>query len=49
MEHLFQDEFWERHPMGCSFHCLWLSKLEKLMAKDLERKNGVFGFENNGN
>jgi len=38
--------------MGCSFGCLWLRKLAKAMAKDLERKNGMFGtfiYENNGN
>ena len=49
---LFQDECWERHPKGCSFGCLWLSKLEKPMAKALERQNGIFGsyiYENNGN
>jgi len=31
---------------------LWLRKLENAMAKDLERKNGIFGtfiYENNGN
>ena len=52
MGHLFQVECWARHPGICSFGCLWLKKLEKVMAKALERKNGIFGtfiYENNGN
>ena len=49
MGHLFQDEFWGKHPSGCSFVLLWLRKLEK--EKSLERKNDIFGtfiYENNG-
>ena len=43
MGHLFQNECWARHHRGCSFGCLWLSILEKEMAKALEMKNGIFG------
>ena len=52
MGHLFQVECLARHLSGCSFCLLWLRKLAKTMAKDLERQNGVFGtfiYENNGN
>jgi len=52
MGHLFQVECWARQPKGCSFDFLWLTKLEKEMAKALERKNDIFGtfiYENNGN
>ena len=52
MRHIFQAEWWEQHPSGCSFGYLWLRKLAKAMAKALERKNGIFGttiYENNGN
>ena len=38
MGHLFQAECWAKHPNGCSFGLLWLRKLAKEMAKDLERK-----------
>jgi len=31
MGHLFQVEFWEIHPTGCSFGCLWLRKLAKAL------------------
>ena len=37
MGHVFQDEWWEGHPSGCSFGCSWLRKLEKEMAKELKR------------
>ena len=44
MGHLFQAECWERHPsVGCSFDYLWLRELTKVMAKALERQNGIFG------
>ncbi len=52
MEHVFQDEWWERHPRVCSFDCLWLRRLANAMDKALKRKNGIFGtfiYENNGN
>jgi len=52
MGHLFQAEYWARHPNGCAFDCLWPRKLTKEMAKALERKNGIFGtfiYENNEN
>ena len=52
MEHLFQAEYWAKHPSGCSFGLLWLRKLEKEKEKALERKDGIFGtfiYENNGN
>ena len=51
MGHILQAEWWEKHPSGCSFDCLWLRKLETTMAKALERKNDIFGtfiYENNG-
>ena len=38
MGHVFQDEWWEKHPRGCSFGLLWLRKLEKSMVKALKRK-----------
>jgi len=34
--HVFQAECWARHPRGCSFDCLWLRKLAKVMAKELK-------------
>ncbi len=37
MGHIFQVEHWARHPSGCSFSLLWIRKLEKEMAKALER------------
>jgi len=43
MGHVFQVECWARHPKGCSFGVLWLSKLAKAMVKALERKNAIFG------
>ena len=43
MGHLFQAECWAKHPGGCSFGCLWLRKLAKAMAKDLKKKNDIFG------
>ena len=39
--HVFQDEWWEKHPSGCSFRLLWLRKLTKARAKAMERKNGI--------
>ena len=41
MGHVFQAEWWERHPKGCSFGCLWLKKLAKAMAKALIRQRGI--------
>jgi len=41
IEHVFQVEWWEKHPSGCSFQLLWLRKLAKAMAKALERKNDI--------
>jgi len=38
MGHVFQTEWWEKHPSECSFDLLWLRKLQKEMAKALERK-----------
>ena len=38
MGHLFQPECWVKHIRGCSFGLLWLKKLEKAMAKALNRK-----------
>ena len=52
MGHLFQAKYWERHPRRCSFSYLWPRKLEKEMAKALERENDIFGtfiYENNEN
>lgn len=52
MWHIFQDEWWAKHPRGCSFGFLWLRKLEKEITKALERKDGIFGtliYENKGN
>jgi len=52
MRYLFKDQCWERHPRGCSLHCLWLRKLAEAIAKALESQNGNFGtfiYENNGN
>ncbi len=37
MGYVFQAEWWAGHPSGCSFHCLWLRKFAKAMAKNLER------------
>ena len=51
MGHIFQAEWWEKHPSGCSFDLLWLRKLAKEMENDLERKNDInwnFIYENNG-
>jgi len=47
MEHVFQAEWWAKHPSGCSFGLLWLSKL----AKNLKKQRGInwyFVYENNG-
>ena len=41
MGHVFQDEWWEGQPSGCSFDCLWLRKLAKEIGKALERQNGI--------
>ena len=41
MGHIFQVEWWKKHPSGCSLWLLWLRKLAKAMEKDLERKNGI--------
>ena len=52
MGHIFKVEWWEGHPSGCSFDCLWLRKLAKAMDKALNRQKGIFGtfiYENNGN
>jgi len=38
MEQVFQVEWWEKHPSGCSFGLLWIRKLEKEMVKALKRK-----------
>ena len=38
MGHLLQAECWERHPWECSFGCLWLRELAKVMTKALEGK-----------
>ena len=52
MGHVFQAEWWEKHPSGCSFNLLWLRKLAKEMAKALERQEAFiwnFIYENNAN
>ena len=41
MGHVFQAAWWARYPSGCSFGCLWLSKLAKAMAKALKRQKGI--------
>jgi len=41
MKHIFQAEWWERHPSGCSFGCLWLRKFAKEMTKALKRQKGI--------
>jgi len=41
MGHVFQAEYWARHPSVCSFGCLWLRKLAKEMAKELKRKKCI--------
>ena len=43
MGHIFQVEWWEKHPSGCSFSLLWLRKLAKEMAKALERHEAFIG------
>ena len=43
MGHVFQDEYLEKHPNGCSFGLLWLKKLEKEMRKTLERHEALIG------
>ena len=43
MGHVFQAEWWEKHPGGCSFGLIWLRKLEKAMAKALERHDVLIG------
>ena len=43
MGHVFQDEWWEKSPSGCSFGLLWLRKLEKTMEKALKRKEALIG------
>ena len=51
MGHVFQAEWWARHPGVCSFGYLWLSKLAKVMSKALKRKKYIFCtfiYENNG-
>ena len=52
MGHIFQVECWAKHLSVCSFGLLWLRKLEKAMAKALQRQNRIFGtfiYGNNGN
>jgi len=52
MGHVFQVEWWEKHPSGCSFSLLWLRKFAKEMSKALERKEAFiwqFIYENKGN
>jgi len=43
MGHIFQVEWWEKHPSGVSLRLLWLRKLEKEMSKDLERNEEFIG------
>ena len=33
MGHLFQVEWWEKHPSGCSFQLLWLKENGKGFGK----------------
>ena len=52
MGYVFQDEWWEKHPNGCSFRLLWLKEIGKEMEKALKRKSGINQhviYENNGN
>ena len=37
MGHVFQAEWWGKHPNGCLFGLLWLRKLENEVEKALER------------
>lgn len=41
MGHIFQVEWWARHPSGCLFGCLWPKKLEKAMTKALKSQKGI--------
>ena len=38
MEHLFQVEFWTKHPSGCSFWLLWLKEIGKGNGKGFGKK-----------
>jgi len=33
--HVFQAEWWEKHPSGCSFGLLWLNKIGKAIEKGI--------------
>ena len=41
MGHVFQVEWQEKYPRGCSFWLIWLWKLEKEMEKALERHEAL--------
>lgn len=43
MVHVFQVEWLEKHPSGCSFDLSWLRKSTKGMAKALERNEALIG------
>lgn len=43
MGHIFQVEWWGKHPNACSFGLLCLGKLAKAMAKPLESHEELFG------
>jgi len=43
MGHVFQAEWWEKHPSGCSFSLILLRKLAMGMAKALERHDAFIG------
>ena len=34
MGHVFQVEFWEKHPSGFSFGLLWLREIDKGFEKE---------------
>jgi len=40
---IFQVEWRGKHPSGCRFGLFWLRKLEKAMAKVLERHEAFIG------
>ena len=51
MGHIFQVEWWEKHPSRCSFQLLWLKEIGKGNVKGFGKARGIVAFiyENNGN
>jgi len=43
MGHIFQAEWWEKHPSGCWLGLLWLRELAKELVKVLERHDTLIG------